>query len=177
MRRSTLRGFTVIEVLIAVLLGSVVVILMLGLFSFSTKSFGRTQQRMDARETARRIMNEVRHCVTDAEHYLIRDSGQSLEVTAAHETASIKFVPATGLVVKSVVHENGGHPSTIASGVLDFSIHQLRPGLLRVIAIVDRPVVQDGLASLGALHAVDEILCPAAGRDLEVPFNPAYETP
>lgn len=170
-RRVNRRGATVIEALIAVFVGSMLIIVVLSLLNFSTKSFGRTQQRLDPREASSRIIGSVRRYLTDAAFYRIGMNGTLVRFVSPKGMAQLTYDPLPGRIEVRSLADPTAQPAVIASGIRKFSIHQLRRGVLRVSLEVDRPIVYDGLASLGPLAMVDEIHCAAAARQWMIPWN------
>jgi hypothetical protein len=169
-RRRT-AGFTIVEALIVVAVGSMVLMVIMGLLNFATKSFGRTANRLDPRESATKVMMTLRKHLMDVQFYKVADQGQELFFKAPYEHGRLAFDPARGAITLKFSHQGARRDEVIAYGVTDFSIHQMTRGLLRVTVVCDRPEVKDGLAPLGALHAVEEIACPAAARTRMVPWN------
>lgn len=174
-RRGGRKAATVIEALIAVFVGSLVIVVVLGLVNFSTKSFGRTQQRLDPREQASRIVNAVRRHLTDAQFYRIGENGRRVKFVTPRGPGELTYDDVSGRIEVRSSQTIDAQAAVLAGHVKAFSIHQLRRGVLRVSVTVDRPVVYDGLASLGPLAMVDEILCPAAARQRMIPWNRAHE--
>jgi hypothetical protein len=170
-RRANRRGATVIEALIAVFVGSMLIVVVLGLVNFSTKSFGRTQQRLDPREASSRIIGSVRRYLTDSKFYRIGQNGTLVKFITPKGAMQLTFDPLPGRIEVRSMQDPTARPAVIASGIRHFAVHQLRRGVLRVSLAVDRPTVYDGLQSLGPLAMVDEIHCIAAARQRMVPWN------
>lgn len=171
MTRRNRRGTTVLEALIAVCIGSMLLCVVLALVSFSTKSFGRTQQRLDPREQASRIMTALRRHLTDSRHYKIEQDGRLIRFQTPREVAHVAFNEYSKSIEIVSDNEIGVAPEVVSGGVQAFSVHQVRRGVVRVSLTVERPVVYDGLASLGPLAMVDEIHVPAAARQRRIPWN------
>lgn len=176
------RGFSIIEALIVVAIGSFVIVVILGLLSFSTKSFERTQQRLDPREGASRILLAVRNAVVDSQPseagpaYRISEEGRQLLFQTPRAIGGLTYEPWNRTVYLINSQTIDARPEIVATNVVAFSIHQLRRGVLRVSLELERPHVEDGLADLGNLKVVDEVYCPAAGgRQGMIPWNKAYE--
>jgi hypothetical protein len=174
MARRAVRGTTVVEALIVLLIGSTIIIIILGLLNFATRSFGRTQQRLDPRETASNVVMQLRHHLRDAQFYKIKDEGLTLLYKAPYEFGRMQFDAKSKTIVDTSVQPPKA-PEQIGTGVIDFSIHQVRPGLMRLTLVIERPPVQDGLPPLEAMRLVEEIHCPVASRMRMIPWNRTEE--
>lgn len=170
MKRRAVRGTTVVEALIVLLIGSVVITVTLGLMNFAFRSMSRTEQRLDPREQATQIVALLRRHLMDAKFYMIKDEGLTLLYAAPYEFGSMHFDAATKSVLDTPV-KPPGKPETIGAGVNDFSIHQVSPGLIRLTLMIERPLVHDGMPQMEALRLVEEIHCPAASRMRMIPWN------
>lgn len=176
------RGFSIIEALVVVAIGSFVIVVILGLLSFSTRSFERTQQRLDPREGASRILLAVRNAIVDSypserlPAYRIAQEGRQLLFQTPRAIGELTYDAGSRTVFMINSQRIDARPEVVASGVVAFSIHQLRRGILRVSLELERPHVEDRLADLGNLKVVDEVYCPAAGgRQGMMPWNKAFE--
>lgn len=167
-------AFTFVEALIVVLLGSAVAIVVVGLMGYSTRSFERANQRLDPRQSASSVLMLLRQNLNDARRYRISADNTTLKFSTARTVGVLRFDPAGGTITITNLQGEEGRLETLARGVKAFTVHQLRPGTLRVSLEIARPEVEDGLATLGDLKVVDEIHCPAAARDPRIPFKRAF---
>lgn len=154
--RRTIRGFTMVEMIVALAIASCVLCAMMGLLRWAVFSYYRSEDRLAPRERAAFALLTLRTAIADAWQYgaapggvafhgprkdgEVRQEGDKLRYRAPGETRMIDL---------------------ISHDVVEFRVTALRPGLLQLELTLAR-ARRDGRAQ-APLTVTDEVFVPAIG--------------
>ena len=166
------RAFTLVEALIAVVVGLAVLGIVLSMLNWTVRSLERSDQRLDARETAIRALSALRQLACDFHTFTLDEKAATLSFQGARLSGRIRLDRATAHLV---LEPSTGGAEVLAAGLSELVLRQSSPGVLQVGLSVDRPEVQDGLRALGPCRVVDEIVIPV--QALRTPAIPWHADP
>lgn len=154
--RRTIRGFTTVEMMVALAIATCVLCLTVGLLRWAVFSYYRSDDRLDPRERAAFALLTLRTAFADAWQYgaapggfrfhgprkdgEVRQEGDRLRYRAPGETRAVDL---------------------ISHDVVEFGVTTLRPGLLQLKLTLARPM-RNGRAQ-APLTVTDEVFVPAIG--------------
>jgi len=177
-RSSKTRGFTIVETLVALGLGSMVITMVLSFLAHTTTVFKRAEERLDPREEACRVMTALRSALTDCWHYQIPKKGDLIRFESSRMEGEIRLEKASG----KLVLESKGKTRSVQVLSTGLSRFKIRPnpdrGLLQIDMEIRRPESKGLLKALAPLEISDEILAPAIGlkhKTMMIPWNRGLE--
>lgn len=158
-RSSRGAGFTLVEVIIALLVGIVVLAIAIGLLLFFLRSLRAGEERSDPREAGHLALSILREELSDAVAFQLAAAGDRIGYLGPGGGAGeFTYDPSKG----SLVHRSSEQPprSLFSSGLKSFEIRSMEPGVLSVtLEIASGSTVEPG----GARPAVtmrDVLLIP-----------------
>ena len=173
-RRSS--GFTILELVIALVLCAAVLGAAIALLTSVMRSSTRSEERLQPRERAHMLFLTLRQLLEDATFYRISDRGGRLRFETVARRGEI-FVqqPAGCLVLEE--------PGASAMQLLElgplraFRVEPLGRNGLRIAVELERPPAPSALTPLPPLRIADEIFLPGLGAaDPAFPWHCILET-
>lgn len=175
--RPSRAAFTHLEGLVAAAVTVVIFGLVIGFLRFTVASFRRTEDRLDARESACRAFVSLRTTLISCADYGIEDGGSRLRYVTLRASGEVRRTPAGALELALPAQR----PTLlIPAGVTRFQVEEVHPGLVKLTLEIARPTAGGRLAPLPPLTAVEEIFIPAAARspgDDAIPWNEPIDRP
>lgn len=170
-RVRSVRGFTVLEMLVGLSIVLILGAFCLGLMRWAVTSVTRSEDRLDAREHALLGLAAMREVLATAWAYRTDPDASMLTFASPGMRGVIVLDPARGSL--SLREEGQPARDLIASGVKGFQAVSEYSGLIRVTLELDRADRIAGPAAGEDLALVDEIYLPTiGGRGQGQPWNP-----
>lgn len=165
------RGFTLVEGLIALLVGIVCVGLSSSLLVHALSTFKRSEERLDPREAAQMALTRLRLALLDSIEYAIDPDGARIRFVTAQGIGHVRFDAAAGKLLQKPA---GSERETVLvpRGVRSFVLESRFAGYVRATLKIERPVAGGRLSGLGSVQLADDIAIPAlALREFDVPWR------
>jgi hypothetical protein len=159
---------TVVEAVIALVLGVLVVGTVVALLLSGATWFKRTEDRLDARERAHLALAALRAALSDCWDYQIEEGGNRIRFLSPRGQGEARFEPASGSLLLAR-GPAGRSPERLASAATGFRIEETRRGYVKIALQLGRPA---GPRSLPPLVLIEEVHMPAVPAPvLALPWN------
>jgi type II secretory pathway pseudopilin PulG len=170
------KGFTVVEVLIALTLSVLVIGGTIAVLTSVMSSAARSEERLQPREQAHLALEKLRRLLADSVFFQVDTAKTRLQYSGPQGKGEIFLQGSPGPLM---LLPEGGTPQVLEPGPLrGFTVAPAPPSNLRITLELDRPPGPMRMQPLPPLKITDELYLPCVGSLYpEVPWHNILEKP